>query len=338
MRQFVFAVAVLGGLGCSGVRTGLQGSPDAGAPDSGISLGVYPDGGSRSNAPPPGTGSVPDGGTDPCSSPAHPPTGDRFFTLQSAGGLRWFYLHVPSSYSPQKTELVLNFHGFTSDPLQEALLSQMNGAADARGVIVAYPAGLDASWNAGLCCGDSAWVSQVDDVQFVRDTLDAISSAYCIDPKRVFATGMSNGGFLSHRLGCELSDRIAAIAPVAGVMGVASCNPGRHVPVMHFHGTLDPLVPYYGGGSQGFPSVAESTAGWIARNGCGPATTSIYSQGDASCTRWDCPTDGETVLCTIDGGGHTWPGGTPVPSLGKTSTDLDATSMMLDFFDRNPMR
>ena len=337
MRRSLIVLALFG-IACSTKTTPLGETSDGGELDGGpITLGIG-DGGTQSDEPPANAQPAPDGGaSDPCSPNAAPATGDLFFTSQSAGGLRWYYLHVPRGYRPQKTELVLNFHGYTSDPLQEALLSKMNAAADARGIIVAYPAGQGRSWNAGLCCGQSAWVTQVDDVQFVRDTIDAISRSYCIDPKRVFATGMSNGGFLSHRLGCELSDRIAAIAPVAGAMGIADCNPPRHVPVMHFHGTLDPLVPYNGGSALGFPSVAESTAGWVMRNGCSASTTDIYSHGDATCTQWDCPTDGETVLCTIDGGGHTWPGGTPVPALGKTSTDLDATSEMLDFFDRHPM-
>src|SRR5258706_4293500 len=174
---------------------------------------------------------------------------------------------VPASYDGKtRTPLVLNFHGYTSNSGQEALLSLMNAKSDAAGFIVAYPNGVASSWNAGACCGTAAQ-NMVDDVGFVRQLIDVISAQLCIDPKRVFSTGMSNGGFLSHRLGCELSDRIAAIAPVAGVLGVAACAPPRHVPVMGFHGTSDTLVPYGGRTSFGFPSVPETHFGWGTRRG-----------------------------------------------------------------------
>jgi polyhydroxybutyrate depolymerase len=146
---------------------------------------------------------------------------------------------------------------------------------------------------------------------------------------------MSNGGFLSHRLGCELSTRIAAIAPVAGVMGIPTCTPARPVPVMHFHGTLDPLVPYSGGSPLGFPSVPVTNDGWAARNACTGSAQQTYQKGDATCMTHDQCAGGVSVtLCTIDGGGHTWPGGLPVPVLGKTSTDISATDAMWDFFQK----
>jgi polyhydroxybutyrate depolymerase len=232
--------------------------------------------------------------------------------------------------------VVLNFHGFTSDPFQEALLSGMNAAAEARGMIVAYPAGIANSWNAGQCCGLSAWTTMVDDVRFVRDAIDAIGREYCVDGRRVFATGMSNGGFLSHRLACEASDRIAAIAPVAGVLGVLPCLPRRPVPVLHFHGTLDPLVAYYGL-PLGFASVPATFAGWQLRERCLGPERVTYERGDARCVARDgCEGGSEVILCTVDRGGHTWPGGLPVP-LGYTTRNLDATAMMLDFFARHPM-
>jgi polyhydroxybutyrate depolymerase len=249
-------------------------------------------------------------------------------------------VHVPPGYDPAvPTSLVLNFHGFTSNALQEALLSQMNGASDERGFIVVYPNGLYSSWNAGKCCGQAATL-EIDDVEYVSALVDELLAQYCIDPKRVFATGMSNGAFLSNRLGCELSDKIAAIAPVAGVIGLplAKCAPPRAVPVMHFHGTLDTLVPYEGGGAYAFPSVADSVARWREIDGCGSTKEIVYNQGDSQCVSTPgCKEGAGVILCTVDGGGHTWPGGTPVPGLGHTTMDLDATDAMLDFFDEHPM-
>ncbi|MHB1844015.1 MAG: CE1 family esterase, partial [Deltaproteobacteria bacterium] len=310
------------------------------AGDGGIALSLG-SGDAGPNDPPPGAQPAPtDGGPDPCSAGATPPLGDVVQTLPSSGGLRWFFVHPPAGYRPAAAPrmLVLNYHGFGSDPFQEALLSQMNGAADQNGFLAVYPAGINHAWNAGLCCGDPAWLGDVDDVQFTRDLIAAVSAEYCVDPKRIFATGMSNGAFLAHRLGCELSDRIAAIAPVAGVIGVPTCAPPRAVPVMHFHGTLDPLVPYYGGSPLGFRSVPESIALWDHDDGCTGLPTVTYQKGDSTCVeRSGCAPDGDAVLCTVLGGGHTWPGGTPIPALGLTTSDLDATSMMVAFFQSHPL-
>ncbi|MEZ4225542.1 MAG: PHB depolymerase family esterase [Polyangiaceae bacterium] len=304
--------------------------------------------------PDPEAGPGPSPGFDAGVDSGPPPTtcngktqgaGSSTLSLQSSGRTRTAILHVPASYDPTKgTMLVLNFHGFGSASWQQALLTRMSAESDARGFIVAYPEGIVTSWNAGDCCG-TAWTDSVDDVRFARDLLDALEERYCIDPRRVFATGMSNGGFFAHRLACELSDRIAAIAPVAGVLGMNSCAPPRSVPVLHFHGTADPIVPY-GGGTPlvpqlglglNFKSVADTLEHWRKHNGCSAFEKQIYQKGDATCVEWpDCNGAASTVLCSIEGGGHTWPGGLAIPA-GKTSQDLGATATMLDFFDAHPM-
>jgi polyhydroxybutyrate depolymerase len=258
--------------------------------------------------------------------------------LTWSGATRTANVHVPASYDPSKpTPLVLNFHGYTSDGGQEALLSNMSAKADQAGFVVVYPQGLNQSWNAGACCGVSA-SSGVDDVGFVGQLLDELESRLCVDVHRVFATGMSNGGFLSHRLGCEMSTRIAAIAPVAGVLGVPACNPVRPVPVMHFHGTADPLVPYDGSPSLGFPSVEDTFTGWAARDSCAGSPATTFSKGDTSCASYEqCAGGASVTLCTVQGGGHTWPGGLPVPALGYTTTELSATDAMWTFFTQHPL-
>ena len=262
-------------------------------------------------------------------------TGDVVWNITSGGLARVVNVHIPANYDPSRgTPLVLNFHGFTSDAPQEAILSLMNDKADSEGFIVAYPygTGTPLSWNAGACCGTAASTG-VDDIQFVRDILTTAADKLCIDPTRIYATGMSNGGFLSHRIGCELADKFAAIAPVAGVLGLPSCNPSRPMPVMHFHGTMDPLVPYNGDAAMGFPAVLDTFHGWADRDGCTGVPTQTYANGDATCQTYaQCAGGAEVTLCTIDGGGHTWPGGTPVPTLGVTSTDIHATDAMWTFF------
>lgn len=269
--------------------------------------------------------------------PAH----DSTWTLDYAGASRRVDVHLPAGYDPTVgAPLVLNFHGYTSDGAQEALLSQMNAKADAEGFVALYPYGTGSplSWNAGACCGQAVQ-NAVDDIGFVRAVVDHADDALCIDDTRVFATGMSNGGFLSHRIGCELSDRFAAVAPVAGVNGMSACSPSRPMPVMHFHGTSDMLVPYAGSAQLGFISVPDSFAAWGARDGCTGDPVETYRNGDSHCATYQsCSGGAEVTLCTVDGGGHTWPGGTPVPSLGATTTDLSATDAMWAFFQRHPLR
>lgn len=273
-------------------------------------------------------------------------SGTDLVSLMHDGIVRTSLVHAPANYDPtQGTMLVVNLHGFSSDAPQEELLSKMTPLADERGFVVAYPYGVFASWNAGQCCG-TAWTNSVDDVGFINALLDEIASEYCIDPKRVFATGMSNGGFMSHRLGCELATRFAAIAPVAGVLGipVESCTPPRAVPIIDFHGTGDPIVPYDGGvplvqwdtgGLLDFPSVDESMNAWAAIDGCDGGQEISYQNGDTTCVRWlGCKEGSEVVRCASEGAGHTWPSGLELPG---TSHDIDASATMLDFFAAHPM-
>lgn len=290
-----------------------------------------------------------DGGHVPghCAGPSPPlargaGTGDRTIEVTVGGRTRAAHVHVPSRYDANVPSMLLfDIHGFASADWQEAGLTSSSDRADERDFIVVYPQGVDASWNGGDCCGNARG-GAIDDVGFVRALVDQLELEYCIDAARVFATGMSNGAFLAHRLACELSDRIVAIAPVAGVLGVApeACTPPHPVPVLHFHGTSDPLVPYGGGspalGDLGmglsFRSVADSMAFWRVHNRCGATTTVVFQHGDVTCLAWDgCRAS--TRLCTVNGGGHTWPGGAPIPFLGATTTDIHATDAMLDWFE-----
>jgi polyhydroxybutyrate depolymerase len=255
-------------------------------------------------------------------------------TFDHDGVARTYDLYVPAAYDgTRRLPLVFNLHGLTSNPWQQAFLSQMNAFADEHDVIVVYPAGLGASWNAGVCCGD-AMTQARDDVGFIRALAAELQATLCVDPSRTYATGMSNGGFLSHRLACEASDVFAAIAPVAGVLGIPpdDCRPARPIPVMHFHGTQDVLVPYEGSELLGFVSVSQTFEGWAARNGCTDAPEITFEQGDVSCATHDeCDEDVEVTLCTAEGDGHCWPGNALCP-FGFASTELHASDAALTFF------
>lgn len=180
--------------------------------------------------------------------------------LEFDGLQRSYELHVPPNYDgTTPLPLVVNFHGLTSFGTQQQGFSEMDATADERGFIVAYPNGIDNSWNAGMCCPTAA-DDNIDDVGFARAVVEDLGGRGCIDRARVYATGMSNGGFLSHRLACEAADMFAAAAPVAGMLLLdsAECQPSRPISIIHFHGTADTIVGYEGGGLLDFPSVAGS--------------------------------------------------------------------------------
>jgi len=259
--------------------------------------------------------------------------------LSHDGDMRSYELYVPPGYDgTTPLPVVLNFHGFTSSgPLQQEG-TKMDELAEREGFIVAYPNGLDNSWNAGVCCGRSA-ETNVDDVGFTRAVIDDLGARGCIDTARVYATGMSNGGFLSHRLACEAADVIAAAAPVAAVLGIdeSACNPSRPIPILQLNGTADPLVSYEGGGLADSPSAQDSIDGWIARDGCSGEPQITYENGAATCeTASDCDGEVSVTLCSIEGAGHCWPG-QPCPErlgslVGEPTFDIDANEVMWELF------
>jgi polyhydroxybutyrate depolymerase len=289
------------------------------------------------------------------------------------GGLqREYAIHVPAAYSPSKpTPVVLNLHGGGGTAQGHETLVQMIPKSDQEGFISVYPEGVGVwllkwwrTWNAGSCCG-KARDDGADDVGFIRALLDDLSKDYCVDPRRVFATGHSNGGMMSYRLACELSDRIAAVAPNAGPMGdltapqsewmsgcatgagqlqilnpivTYACSPARPVSILHLHGTADTFACYWGGQGQPFPGTTttdyfrpapESTLGWATRNGCGTQTSITFQAGNTTCRTYEnCPSSAEVTLCTVLFGTHTW---------GAGSNALAPNDAIWTFFAKHPM-
>jgi polyhydroxybutyrate depolymerase len=199
-----------------------------------------------------------------------------------------------------------------------------------------FPDGIDASWNGGACCGN-AQANNLDDVGFARAVLADVSSRVCVDATRVYATGLSNGASLYHRLACEAADVFAAIAPVAGVIAIPpeTCKPSRPVSVIECHGTADPLALYDGGGNDNLPSVPATFEGWAERDACTDATPAqTYNKGMVTCDTYSqCATGAQVTLCTVTDGGHCWPGESTC-SFGATTSDISANDAMWDFFSR----
>ena len=271
-------------------------------------------------------------------------------TITTLDGLtREYILTVPSSYDGAvATPLVFNFHGFTSNAPDQDLYSQLPQTAEAEGFILVTPQG---TLNAD---GFTHWNSsqlpdpEPDDVAFISELLTSLQSQLCIDAARVFSTGISNGGGMSSQLACSLPDRIAAIAPVAGVSFFEStCSP-RPVPVIAFHGTEDLLI------SLG-PIENTVIPAWATHNGCGGPVEQdpVPPTAGVRLTRYDgCDEDATVELYVIfdvdtgtagdQGGGHTWPGSTFVlppdfkALLGQTTLEISANDLMWDFFLAHP--
>ena len=260
--------------------------------------------------------------------------------VTSAGQTREYILYVPKSYDRARpAPLVISIHGAMNWPSFQMNLSQWNRLADEHGFIVVYPAGEGG--------GPKIWQSRTLDVIFVSELIDTLEASYNIDPARIYANGLSNGGGVTFALSCTLSHRIAAFGPVAAAVlqPVDSCQDSRPAPMIAFHGTGDRFTPYDGAkvwlAPEPFPSIPEWTAAWARRNRCAPAPVESSAAADVTRREYtDCADDATVVLYTIAGGGHTWPGGPSMPAwlVGPTTRSIDATRVMWAFFRQHPLR
>lgn len=261
------------------------------------------------------------------------------------GGLsRTYLVHVPPGHP---TGLVLNLHGGGSTGGQQERLTNFDAIADADGFVVVYPDGIDNNWADGRGASEPDRRG-VDDVGFLAALAGKLQNEYGINPGHVFATGMSNGGFMSNRLGCDRADVFAAVAPVSGTLGVnVACNPSRPVAVLEVHGTADPLVPFDGGrmrGRGGESDVVSAPAmvdRWRSADACqgAPAAETLPSTGDGTVVHrfmsTSCAAGTAVVFYQVDDGGHTWPGGPqylPKAIIGPTTHAFAASDAIGQFF------
>jgi len=269
-------------------------------------------------------------------------------TIVSSGESRDYLLYVPDSYNPQTpTPLVIAIHGYAEWPGHQAQISHWNQLAEEYGFIVVYPSGtnLPKRWRV------SGWadsrVNPLIDVIFISDLIDHLEAEYNIDPQRIYANGLSNGGGMSFMLSCYLSDRIAAVGMVSGayMLPWGACSPVRDVPAIVFHGTADPIVPFEGGPSPSFdlpfPNIPEWVGTLAQQRGCAVEPQDLPAVGAVTGVQYtDCNEGADVVFYTIAGGGHTWPGGEGMPEVitGITNYDIDATRLMWAFFQAHPLR
>ena len=291
---------------------------------------------------------------------------DHTISLLSGGRNRTAIVHLPlfPSAEPVERPVVVNFHTLCENGQAEADLTHMSTLADREGFIVVYPngalkgsvegwlpsVGVGLSWNGGTCC-PAASADKVDDVQFTRDLLRVLSDGVIaalsdgklgVDGRRLYAVGASNGAFMVNRIACEAPELFAAYAPAAGVIGNGeaiawgydsyNCPlPARPPPVLHFHGTLDPLVPWMGNELLGFQSVPSYIALRKALAGIenDDNGTVSFANGSAVCTAYGSPSNNFT-FCKHDAG-HCWPGSN---AQGPCTMDVDATEQIWAFFTR----
>ncbi len=250
------------------------------------------------------------------------------------GVWRTFIVHLPTGYtSSNQYPLVVNLHGLNSNAAQQETYSQFNNVADTYGFIVVYPNGISNQWN----------VSGDTDVNFISHLIDIIRNKYSCNTF-LFATGISEGGFMTYKLACALPYPLTAIAVVAGNMSKTlqnNCAVVSGLPVMHFHGTADGIVNY-NGVFPVIPPVDTTIQWWVNKNICNttPVFTSLpdTNSGD-SCTAEKYYYDGgangsEVIFYKIINGGHTWPGATPKPLLGNTNQDINASALIGSFFQQ----
>lgn len=267
---------------------------------------------------------------------------------------RSFIVYLPTGFNNAgKMPLIFAIHGGSGTPEGMINIANFKPIAERDKVVLVYPAGIQKNWNDGRPTTPNQL--GINDVIFFNQLCDYMIANYPVDGSKIYATGISNGGFMASRLGCELSNRIAAIAVNAATIEATTiapnCNPGRTVPALYIHGTTDPLVPFAGGqmtagGTAGGTILSHFQAidNWVAINACN-ATPNITDLPDIA-------NDGTTIKQRIYGGGrngsevvsyvvlnggHTWPQGFQYLNeliIGKTSQDMNATEVVWDFFKK----
>jgi polyhydroxybutyrate depolymerase len=269
-----------------------------------------------------------------------PTPGATVQTIDFEGARREYRLAVPEGVAgDEPLPLILNWHGYGSNAVEQAVYSELEEKGPAEGYVVVTPQGIGepAFWNI------IPELAAPDDVAYAGALIDAAAETFCIDERRVYSTGMSNGGGMSAYLGCNLGDRLAAIAPVAGVnLLFGDCPEGEGVSVIAFHGEVDGVVPYDGGALEifetlSFPPVEDSVAAWAGLDDCRKKARVEDVSAHVVLTDYTrCRRGTDVQLYSVTDGGHTWPGSLDVPSLGPVTTEIDAADLILDFFDEHP--
>jgi polyhydroxybutyrate depolymerase len=273
-------------------------------------------------------------------------------SIVSSGQTRQYLLHVPDSYDPSDpSPLIISFHAGATWPAHQKNLTRWNRLANEHGFLVVYPAGNPQIFNvARVWHTFERGPGPERDVRFVSELIDTLESRFNVDPGRIYADGMSNGGGMAFALACSLSERIAAVGMVAPAQSLPTdwCLNTRPVPVMVFHGDADRMVPYDGGPlgdpfnpiKPVFLAIQDFVAGWAKRNECSAGPIRAVAPDAKRLEYPDCAEGAAVVFYTVLGGGHSWPGGKPPPRwwVGETNMNVDATAELWAFFSEHRLQ
>jgi polyhydroxybutyrate depolymerase len=348
---------------CSSTNNGTGSTSSSSASTSATSTSAVGAPGSSVASP----GSSAPAGTTPAALPARskgclidvppPVAGEHVDTeLTSAGVKRSYKRYFPKTTQGSAMPLVVDLHGYSEGNAVHTAMSNLGALADKEGFLLVTPLGTGAIpfWNAVPAAG------LPDDVQFISEVIDDASAHFCVDPSRVYVAGLSNGAFMSSLVACKLADKVAAIAPVAGLRWPDGCQPSRPVPIVAFHGTADTFVSYDGtpGAAAAnlplndetkkafehltFLPIPETLAKWATDEGCADKPAEEKVSASVKLIRYDGCNGGSTVeLYVVDGGGHAWPGSDFSKSIervvGPTTFEIDANALMWAFFKDHPL-
>jgi polyhydroxybutyrate depolymerase len=275
--------------------------------------------------------------------------------LGQAGGN--YIRHVPPAYAPPTPlPLVVDLHGWGETAAVQQVFSGLAAYGDSHSYITLLPQrdGPVPLWN--LALGGP-------DLDFLAAMLDQAEGALCVDQARVFVAGMSNGAMMSSSVACQFADRVAAVAPVAGLTDTPGCKPARPIPIISFHGTADPILAYTGGFGPGVLSlptpdgkstlgaagvkvgggtpVPDIAAAWAARDGCSKTPTMQQVASDVALSSFSCPAPTAVELYSVTAGGHAWPGSPTSAAAaaihGPTTMSISATALIWSFFEAHPL-
>jgi polyhydroxybutyrate depolymerase len=277
-----------------------------------------------------------------------PATNFHFYdSMQLDGYVRSYLLNLPPNYNDSSNfPLVIALHGLAGSASQMEQDYGLTNKSNNAGFILVYPEGVRSdgilgirTWNAGNCC-DFAMEHNIDDVHFISQLIQKLTSNYKINPKRIYVTGMSNGAMMTYRLACELSSQLAAIAPISGTLLTKQlCTPARAVPVLHIHSAVDTKVPYAGGYGMAnyyFPPVDSTLRVWAGIDGCN-ATSQLMTEGNlyTQTQYMNCSPNTTVQLYLTQDGGHSWPGGLPArPNAVAPSSAFNATDLIWSFLSQ----
>ncbi|MET7770582.1 hypothetical protein [Nocardia sp. NPDC005366] len=294
-----------------------------------------------------------------CSTPT-PASGESTLQFTNGGKTGTYIQSIPPGAN-KPLPVVLDLHGFMEPADIEHSGTGLAELGTSRGFLTITPQLSE------LRLPQWDFTENSADITYLSQLLTHVEETLCVDRQRIYATGLSMGGFTSSSLGCQLSERIAAIAPVAGLQDFTWCHPSRPVPVIAFHGSEDPIIAYTGGegpnarflptpGNTGSSlndsepgvngpnsrSIPDNAAAWARRNGCAAEPTDQLVAPDVSLRNYACPADASVQLYTVLGAGHVWPGTSsavyPQPLVGANTTSINATQLIWDFFQAHPLR